>query len=132
MSEKTSPIIRPLNYTSRTTIPYNSSMDYRPQMHPNIKPKFSLYTLEESYPDQFNTLNSCKNGASFLFITQRIYQCYFLDESEPRTTYRVTKDTYNIMTRYPYYRERSNCTVTTEIKKVCNCPSGYSDYLCET
>lgn len=69
MSEKTSPIIRPLNYTSRTTIPYNSSKDYMPQMHPNIKPKFPLYTIQEWYPDQLNTLNSCKNGASYLFIT---------------------------------------------------------------
>lgn len=49
---------------------------------------------------------------------------------------RVTEATYNIMnpatSKYAYYATRSQCEVRTQKSNVCYCPSGYSDYLCET
>ena len=64
-----------------------------------------------------------------------IYECSFNDykSEEPNDYIRVTKETYDIVTEYPYYKLRSKCRKNENFKNmVCHCPSGYSDYLCSS
>lgn len=107
---------------------------YSPNYHPNIRPNLTLYTITEKYPDQENAQESCKNGAGVLFLTQKLYECRFTDNAAagPSDWMNVTEETFNIMEEYPYYKERAECNSRDVMNKVCLCPSGFTDYLCET
>ena len=93
----------------------------------------TLYYLDEKYPDDAET--ECKNGATVIEIKQTIYECMIKEAATKTDFARVTEATYKIMnenTGLPYYAARSTCKSEEVVKKVCLCPSGFSDYLCET
>ena len=134
MAPKSQPNLKPFEYAAGAAVPYNRTKVYLPNEHPNIRPNFTLYTVEEKYPAQLDTEAACKNGASVLFLTQKIFECRITENkaAPPGAWTRVTEATHDIMKKYPYYSERSECRDRMEMNKVCNCPSGFSDYLCET
>ena len=49
--------------TTETDTPLRDILDYPTNMDPNVMPDVSLYTIDESYPDQSSSELNCKNDA---------------------------------------------------------------------
>jgi hypothetical protein len=91
--------------------------------------------LEEKYPNEVDTAAECKNGAGVLEVKQKIFECRITEPATQTGWTRVTEATHKIMSdeeKYPYYGKRAECRESEVDKKVCLCPSGFTDYLCET
>jgi len=78
-------------------------------MDPNVMPDIKLYTIEEDYPDPNNINRQCQNKGVMIPLTQTYYTCVL--NSDNSTEYRVTSETYQDLTYFPYFKERISCKI---------------------
>lgn len=101
---------------------------YAKNMDPNVMPDIDLYLIEETYPNMTDPRHTCQNSAVPIEITQTYFLCHPKDK--PNTIYRVTQQTYNDLTFYPYFQRTITCETKQQSNPACYCAAGYSGAYC--